>query len=156
MADDQSLEEKLAALSRSASEYWQVMVRFFVLANAGSAVAVLSFLGASSNANPGAWLALVPLGFFFTGMVSAGIAAIGQAGLHLYNVTLVANKFVGKKATIPKGTELVMALRRASPWAELFAFASFILGGISGLVFLGILLTASDGTAPAPSAAVLG
>ncbi len=156
MADAQAKDEKLAALNRPAAEYWHAMVRFFVLANAGGAVAVLSFLGASSNANHGAWLALVPLGFFFAGMVSAGFAAIGLAGQQLYNAMLGGNRLLEMKAGIPKITALVMAIRRASAWPEMLAFVFFILGGLSGLVFLGILLTASDGTAPAPSAAVLG
>ncbi len=154
MADAQDKVEKLEVSHRPAAEYWHAMVRFLVLANAGGAVAVLSFLGASSNVNHGAWLALVPLGFFFTGVVSAGIAAISLAGQQLHNAMLEGNRIVGAKATIPKSTELVMALRRASAWPEIFAFVFFILGGLSGLVFLGILLTTSDGTAPAPSAAV--
>ena len=156
MADAQDKGEKILALNRPVAEYWHAMVRFLVLSNAGGAVAVLSFLGASSNANHGAWLALVPLGFFFTGMVSAGIATISLAGQQLYNAILETNKILNTQPEIPKITALVLSLRRSSAWPELLAFVFFILGGLSGLVFLGILLTASDGTVPAPSAAVLG
>ena len=75
MADAQSRDERLEAIHRPAAEFWHAMVRFLVLANAGGAVAVLSFLGASSAASRGSWLALIPLGFFFVGTVSAGIAS---------------------------------------------------------------------------------
>lgn len=156
MADTQDKVEKLEVFHRPAAEYWHAMVRFFILANAGGAVTVISFLGASSNANHGSWLALVPLGFFFIGMVSAGIAAISGAGQALYNAVMAADRILGDQPEPPKVMALVLALRRVSPWPELLAFVFFILGGLSGLVFLGILLTASDGTAPAPSAAVVG
>ncbi|MFB3106410.1 MAG: hypothetical protein ACE1ZA_16015 [Pseudomonadales bacterium] len=146
----------MEAINRPAAEFWRAMVRFLVLANAGGAVAVLSFVGASSNANHGAWLALVPLGFFFTGVVSAVMASIGQAGLQLHNAMLAAQRILNKQPKIPKITSLVIWLRRASGWPELLAFVFFILGGGSGLVFLGILLAGSDGTTPTTGAAVTG
>ena len=46
-------------------------------------------------------------------------------------------------------------MRQTSAWPEMLAFVLFILGGLSGLVFLGILLTASDGTTSVPGAAVI-
>ena len=156
MADAQDTDKRIEAINRPAAEYWRAMVRFLMLANAGGAVAVLSFLGASSAANHGVWLALVSLGFFFTGIVSAVIAAIGQAGLQLHNASLAAQRILNKQPKIPKITTLVMALRRASGWPELLAFLFFILGGGSGLVFLGMLLAGADGTIPTTGAAVPG
>lgn len=155
-ARDENRDEKLVQINRPAAEYWAVMVRFLVLANAGGAVAVISFLGAASYTSNGAWFALVPLGFFFLGIVFAGIATVGAAGLALYNALVVGNKILDTKPEAPKITKLVLALRRTSGWPEMFAFVLFILGGLSGLVFLGMLLTATDGTTSAPGASVHG
>ena len=148
-------DEKLEKINRPAAEYWSVMVRFLVLANAGGAVTVISFLGASSYTSNGSWFALGPLVSFFLGIVFAGIATIGGAGQALFNALLATSRIVGKEPEIPKITKLVLVLRRAAAWPEMLAFVFFILGGVSGLVFLGILLTASDGTTSAPGAAVI-
>ena len=147
MADAQDKGEKILALNRPVAEYWHAMVRFLVLSNAGGVVAVLSFLGASSNANHGAWLALVPLGFFFTGMVSAGIATFVVAGQALSNAVIATGRGLEVPAELPWATKWIIAIRRASPWPEILAFGFFILGGISGLVFLCMLIRASDSAA---------
>ena len=128
-----------------------------VLANAGGAVTVISFLGAASYTSNGSWFALVPLGFFFLGIVFAGIATIGAAGQALYNAVLATNRILGTQIepNISKSTKLVLALRQISAWPEMLAFVLFILGGVSGLVFLGRLLTASDGTTSVPGASVI-
>ncbi len=154
-ARDENRDEKFEKINRPAAEYWSVMVRFLVLANAGGAVTVISFLGASKYTSNGSWFALVPLAFFFLGIVFAGISTFGMAGNALYNALLAAKKLLDRMPEIPKITKLVVALRQTSAWPEMLAFVFFILGGLSGLVFLGILLTASGSTTSAPGAAVI-
>lgn len=139
-------DEKLRDLNKPAAEYWSAMVKYFVLANAGGAVTVISFLGAAGPTKIGSLIPLIPLWCFFLGMVFAGFAIIGTAGLALFNTALAAEKIIGTKPYIPKVTALVLKLRNSGAWPELISFVLFILGGVSGLVFLGMLLTASVGT----------
>lgn len=101
------------------------MIRYLVLANAGGVVAVLTFLGTLSNANHGSLFVLVPLGLFFTGMVFAGIGAIGLAGQQLFNAVLATDRLLQTQTEITKSAKWVMALRHASAGAELFAFVFF-------------------------------
>lgn len=150
MTDTRSIDEQLEPSARRMTENWHAMVRYLVLANAGGAVTVISFLGASGSAGPGSWLALVPLGFFFFGVVSAGIAAISEAGKEAHSAVMDASRILNEQLVIPKSTALVVRLRHVAAWPEVLAFVFFLLGGISGLVFLGVFLTASVGTTPAP------
>ncbi len=156
MTDTRSIDEQLEPSARRMTENWHAMVRYFVLANAGGAVTVISFLGASGSAGPGSWLALVPLGFFFFGVVSAGIAAISEAGKETHSALMVANRILNEQLAMPKSTALVIGLRHVAAWPEVLAFVFFVLGGISGLVFLGMLLAGADGTIPTTGAAVPG
>ena len=60
-------------------ETWmKAATRFFVLANAGGAVATLGFLGTSMAGGASSKFAILPLVFFVLGVAVAGTAIFGQ------------------------------------------------------------------------------
>jgi hypothetical protein len=118
----------------------QIATRYFVLSNAGGAVAVLSFLGTRSGSGRFGCFAVASLAWFVFGVIAAGF--------------LIMTKVIGAYRTfltpyIPEAVEASMKSWTTRPYDKFeryigrvfnLAFGLFVLGSLIGLVGLGVAL----------------
>jgi hypothetical protein len=113
-------------------------INFFVLANAGAAVATLTFLGSRQVQGCAAGLTIASLFFFVLGLVVAGTAIMGQV-TGAYRALLTAETdAVAADHFIKKGW-ITRHFDKAEPISGTLlasAFALFIVGSLVGLVSL--------------------
>ncbi|MBP5857905.1 hypothetical protein KAJ83_12875 [Marivibrio halodurans] len=120
-------------------EQWlQTATRYFVLINAGGAVAVLSFIGASLTCSLSPNIAVISLFFFVAGLVIAGIVILGQLTFS-YRVYLMDD-------ANPHGADISInskPVTRFGNWVEprtgsflADSFFLFVLGASIGLLAL--------------------
>ena len=119
-------------------EWMQSTTRFFVLANAGGAVATLSFLGTSMAEGATFWPAVVSLGCFFAGIVIAGLVIMAQLTAAYRTILHHEVNAVAAEASIQRSWVTRLA-DQIEPRAGRFlaaAFGCFVAGGIVGIVAL--------------------
>lgn len=106
-------------------------IQFFVLTNAGAAVATLSFIGSSGQAP---WPAIVSLGLFVVGLMLAGLTILGQ-----WTYAWTAWLQRDMPAAPVKGSWFVKLGQRIEPRTGTvlgWSFIAFIAGAVAGLVAL--------------------
>jgi len=118
----------------------QIATRYFVLSNAGGAVAVLSFLGSRSGSGRVGYFAVISLACFVLGVIAAGV-------LIMIKVTGAYRAFL--TTYIPEAVETSMKSWTTRPYDKFegrigrvfnLAFGLFVLGSLIGLVGLGVVL----------------
>ena len=114
-------------------------INFFVLANAGAAVATLAFLGSREEFRGGAAaLAVISLLCFVVGLVLAGTAIMGQL-TGAYRAFLTADTHaVAADASIKKALATRMFDKAEPKTGSLLvaSFALFVIGSVIGLLGL--------------------
>lgn len=118
-------------------QWMQVAVRFFVLANAGAAVATLSFIGATGAGFP--WTAVVALACFVTGLVVAGVVIVEQlfGAYQLFRIRTTPDPRSMKEEF--RRSRVLRLHDKVGRWRAhllLGAFGSFVVGCVVGLVSL--------------------
>ena len=119
-------------------EWMQTATRFFVLANAGGAVATLSFLGTSMAEGATFWPAVVSLACFFAGIVIAGLVIMAQLTAAYRTILHHEVNAVAAEASIQRSWVTRLA-DQIEPRAGRFlaaAFGCFVAGGIVGIAAL--------------------
>ena len=136
---DKTFQANLAEAQTSRQhfhEWMQTGTRFVVLANAGGAVATLSFLGTSMASGVAFKFAILPLFCFVAGVIIAGFVILGQL-------------YVSWSAYLDLEPEVMEIAKKkswatlAGAWAEprtgkflLAAAAFFAVGAIIGIIAL--------------------
>ncbi len=142
MASDENSnasDERRIHPSEARFDTWvQTATKFFVLANAGAAVATLSFLATRSGSNAFQVVGILALVCFVAGIVVAGLTIMGQ-------LTAAYRGFLSSSLP-PDAVELSISkswVTRYSDKAEphtarlmALAFGLFVLGCVLGLVGL--------------------
>jgi hypothetical protein len=119
-------------------QWMQTATRYFVLCNAGGAVAVLGFIGASLGSGCFPKIAVLSLLCFVAGLVVAGFVILGQlAGAYRSFLTDDIDP-VGADESIKRSW-----VTRITDWVEprtghflASAFMLFIIGAVIGLIAL--------------------
>lgn len=134
---DNPLSVSAAADPDQRLEQWlHTATQYFVLSNAGAAVAVLSFIGASIGKNGSfAKIAILPLLFFVAGLVVAGLVILGQltGAYRAWHVDPSAAEWSIRQRWTTRLTDRVEPRTGSFLWS---AFILFGLGALTGLIAL--------------------
>jgi hypothetical protein len=119
-------------------EWMTTATRFFVLANAGGAVATLSFIGTSLGQGVKRGWAVVSLAFFFLGVVVAGVVIAGQLTAAYRRLLGGHLDPIAAEVSIQKSWVTRYADRAEPITGRLLAsaFGCFVLGGMVGIAAL--------------------
>lgn len=121
-------------------QWMQIATRYFVLTNAGGAVAVLSFIGTSLSGGSFPKIAVVSLLCFVAGLIVAGCVVLGQlTGAYRALLSREADP-IGAEASIKRGP-----VTRWADWVEprtgrflAATFFLFVAGAAIGLIALAV------------------
>jgi purine-cytosine permease-like protein len=139
MAPDRSDERHINSSEAHFDTWVQVATRYFVLANAGAAVATLSFLAARPGSSMPLFVGILALICFVSGVSVAGIAIMGQLTLAYRRLT--SDDFedpVAAEVSIRKSW-VTRFFDRAEPHTGTLlvtAFGLFVVGCVLGLLGL--------------------
>jgi hypothetical protein len=122
----------------SFEQWMQTAARYFVLTNAGGAVAVLSFIGASGSSFPKA--AIVPLTCFVAGLIVAGVVIGGQLTGAYQRLLVRTFDPLGAEVSIKRRwvTTMLARVEERTGHFVAIAFALFVVGAGTGLVTLAL------------------
>jgi len=123
--------------------WMQIATRFFILSNAGGAIAVLSFLGTRTGSGTFGCFAIVTLACFVAGVITAGfLTMVRLVGAYRTFLTIhLQNPNAVDASMKPWTTRFYDELERRTALLFALAFGLFVLGSVIGLVGLGVALS---------------